>query len=172
MKRFALALLPVLAAVAMLSGQKSPITSHPAQVEKAKLTKLVNELMTTHAGNTADALKDLDAECAHAMVQGNIEALALIESDDFIFTGPDGGVVNKKQDLETIRSGDLSYDSITLEDVLVRVFQDSSVVTGKANVKGHYRTFDISGAYRYTVTFVKRRGRWQAVASQMTRIQG
>jgi len=172
MKRIFVTLLFIVTVISVLSSQDSQVKPGKVHVEQAKLTKLVNELMTTHAGSTADALKDLDHECAMAMIQGNIEALALIEYDDFTFTGPDGTIVNKKQDLETIKSGDLSYDSITLEDVSVRVFQETGVVTGKANVKGHYRTYDISGPYRYTVTFVKLSGRWRAVASQMTRIQG
>jgi len=37
-------------------------------------------------------------------------------------------------------------------------------------IKGRYKDQDISGGYRYTDVYVKRQGRWQAIALQITRI--
>lgn len=136
------------------------------------LAKLVNQLVTSHTADSKGVLKQLDNDCTIALEQRNVQILRVIEADDFTFTTPEGTILNKTQDLETISSGDLVYESINLEDVGVHVFGNTGVVTGKANVKGRYKTFDITGAYRYTVTFVRLRGRWQAVASQMTRVGG
>ena len=145
------------------------IVSGRTAADKKNLTDLVSGLVNNHG--TIEDLKKLDDVCTTASVQGNLDALRLIESEDFTFTGPDGTIVSKKEDLAIIESGDLVYQSIDLDDVKVRVFNESGVVTGRATVKGRFKEFDISGAYRYTVMFVKRAGHWQAVASQMTRIQ-
>jgi hypothetical protein len=169
---------PILIAAAMMLGTMTLAVGQQKSDGEEKrevksLTKLVQYLVTSRKGsNEEEVLRALDQGCAQAMVQRNLEVLELIEADEFTFTTPDGTIMTKAQDLETIRSGDIVYDSLTLEDVKVKVFGDAGVVTGRALVKGRYKTFDISGAYRYTVTFVKRQGRWQAVASQMTRARG
>ncbi len=164
--------LVLMLALASLAGQDANKRSDQDNSEQKRLTHLVRYLTTSHTGTDEDLLKQLDHGCAQAMIQGNIETLNMIEADGFTFTGPDGSIMTKAQDLETIKSGDLIYQSISLADVAVRVYGDAGVVTGRANIKGKYKTYDISGAYRYTVTFVKLNGRWQAVASQMTRVQG
>src|SRR5262249_18062172 len=120
----------------------APSAPHPkksaTEAEKTRLGDLVDQLMRSHAGNNEDVLKQLDSQCAEAMVQGNIDALAAIEADGFTFTGPDGSISTKQQDLETIRSGALVYDAIALSDVAVRVFEGAGVITGRADVKGRY----------------------------------
>lgn len=135
------------------------------------LVSLIEQLVTSHGGNAEELLKGLDRACVDAMVQMNIDALAKIEADDFTFVSPDGSIMTKEEDLAVLRSGDIKYESVGLEGQSVRMYGDTGIVTGQANVKGRYRTFDISGAYRYTVIFARRAQRWQAVASQMTRIQ-
>jgi ketosteroid isomerase-like protein len=137
---------------------------------RQNLTSLIEQLVTSHGGND-DLFKGLDRACVDAMVQMNIDGLAMIEADDFTFVSPDGSIMNKEQDLAVLRSGDIKYESVGLEGQLVRTYGDTGIVTGQANVKGRYRTFDNSGAYRYTVVFARRGQRWQAVTSQMTRIQ-
>jgi len=144
----------------------------PSAAEKERLTSVVRHLMENAAVTSEETLKALDAECTRAAIQANVEALVLLESDDFTFTSPDGSIMTKAQDLDTLRAGDLYYESISLDDVSVRAYKESGVVTGRATVKGWYKTFEISGAYRYTVMFARLNGKWRVVASQMTRIQG
>jgi len=50
----------------------------------------------------------------------------------------------------------------------VRVFGDTAVVTGSDDEKSSYKSKDTSGHYLWSDVFVKREGRWQAVASQGT----
>jgi Domain of unknown function (DUF4440) len=139
--------------------------------DKKQLTSVVRHLVDS-AADAEETLRQLDAECTRAAVQANFDALSMLESDDFTFTSPDGSIMTKAQDLETLKAGDLFYESISLDDVSVRAYRDAGVVTGRAKVIGWYKTFDISGSYRYTVTFARISGKWKVVASQMTRIQG
>lgn len=160
------------AAIVVLSAGVQAQSAGDNRAAQQGLLRSIERLVTTHSANPDDLLKQLDKACVDAMVQSNIDALSMIEADEFTFVTPDGAIMNKEQDLATLRSGDLKYESVELQDVAVRVFGDTGVVTGRANVKGRIKTYDISGSYRYTVTFVRRAARWQAVASQMTRIQG
>ncbi len=169
MRPFPLSCLLLMAFVLSATSQDSKPKVDDPRPDRAQLTKLVRQLVISRSTDK-EALKELDSGCARALVQGNIEVLQMIEADEFTFTSPEGTILTKAQDLQTITSGDLVYDKLYLDDVNVRLFGDTGVVTGRANVKGRYKTFDISGAYRYTVTFVRLQGRWQAVASQMTRV--
>ena len=76
----------------------------------------------------------------------------------------------KAQDIATITSGDLAFESAVLDNVKVRVYGDTAVVTGRTTNKGKYKGQDISGQYQFTDVFVKQGGRWRAVASHATRI--
>ena len=49
----------------------------------------------------------------------------------------------------------------------VRVFADTAVVIGGHREKSQYEGMDTSGHYRWMDVFVKRNGRWQAVASRL-----
>ena len=139
--------------------------------DQKQLMDLVDALMTSRGDE--EQLRQLDRSCADALIQSNVDVLAAIEADGFTFTSPDGSVMTREQDLATIRSRDMVYDSIELGDVMVRKFGDATgIVTGKAMIKAKYRSYDISGAYRYTITFAKMGGRWRAAASQLTRIAG
>ncbi len=52
----------------------------------------------------------------------------------------------------------------------VQVHGDAAVVTYRSTDKGSYKGNDLSGQYRWTDVFVKRNGRWQAIAGHGTRV--
>jgi ketosteroid isomerase-like protein len=52
----------------------------------------------------------------------------------------------------------------------VRVHGEVAVVTGRNTIKATYMGKDISGAYRFTDTFVKRASRWQVMTTQGTAV--
>ena len=60
---------------------------------------------------------------------------------------------------------------MNIDEMKVRVYGDTAVVTGQSTVKGMFKTQDISGKYRWTDVFVKRDGKWQIVNAQLTPVQ-
>jgi ketosteroid isomerase-like protein len=93
------------------------------------------------------------------------------EADDILDTDPSGRVTDKAQDKTDLSSGDLKFQSIEVSDLKVHVYGNTAVAAGTSTIKGTYKGQDISGKYRFTDTWVKRNGNWQAVASQSTKIQ-
>jgi ketosteroid isomerase-like protein len=89
-------------------------------------------------------------------------------ADDFMWTSPEGTVNDKAKEITGIK--DLTFETLDSTDMQVRVYGDTAVMTGSTTVKGKYKDQDISGAYRFTDTFVRRDGQWQIAASQVTRI--
>ena len=57
-----------------------------------------------------------------------------------------------------------------LDDLKVRVYGDTAIVFGLETEKSTIHGKDMSGQHRFTDVFVKRDGRWQAVASHLSRV--
>ena len=112
-------------------------------------------------------LLQLERDWTQASVKADATALGKILGDDWVGQGPTGAAT-KAQALADLKSGDSKTESITLGDMKVRFFGDIAVVTGSDEEKSSYKGKDTSGRYTWTDVFVKRKGHWQAVASQST----
>ncbi len=106
-----------------------------------------------------------------AIVTRDADAYKRIMADDFIFTAADGKVSDKKGEIEGVRTRPLTFESGKSDDVRVRVYGNTAVVTGRFTAKGKNDGRDITFIERYTAVFVKRGGRWQMVAEQATEIR-
>jgi ketosteroid isomerase-like protein len=115
------------------------------------------------------ALMQMERDWTEAGLKKDAATLDKILADDWVGQGPTG-TATKAQALAELKSGDNKLDSQTLSDIKVRVFGDTAVVTGSDDEKSSYKGKDTSGHYVWTDVFVKRNGRWQAVASQGTLI--
>ena len=83
-----------------------------------------------------------------------------------------GGIENRRQAIESAKNDKVTYESLDLSDLNVRVEGDVAVVTGINHVKGKGgdgKAFDRRS--RFTDTFIKRDGRWMVWATQGTLIQ-
>ena len=105
-----------------------------------------------------------------AISKGDTKAYGRIVGDDYVFTNQDAVVRTKAQMVSAYDSGSLKYESVKFDEIKVHVYGDTAVVTGRQTVKAQDNGKDISGQFRYTRVYVKRQGRWQLVATQVTRI--
>ena len=123
----------------------------------------------TKAGGTSveQALTKMEHDWTDAALKKDAAALDKILADDWVGQGSTG-TSTKAQALAELKSGDNKLDSQTLGDIKVRVFGSTAVVTGSDDEKSSYKGKDTSGHYVWTDVFMKRNGRWQAVASQGT----
>ena len=106
-----------------------------------------------------------------AIVTKDVEAYEHILSDDFIFTGADGTVSDKEGEINRVRLGGLTFRSGQSDDVRVKIYGKTAVVTGRFTAHGESNGRDFTFVERYTAVFVKRSGRWQMVAEQATEIR-
>jgi len=105
-----------------------------------------------------------------AVVRGDIAALDDILSDDLSYTHATGVYETKAEFIAKLKSGQLKYESLTPEDMLVRVYGTTGVVTGVARVKVQVKGEPLSFQLRFTDVYVKKGDRWQMVAWQATRL--
>ena len=127
--------------------------------------------MTDWDGSLEQQIKGLQQEMIEAMMRGDAAALNDILADDFIGTNPLGQVNYKTHGVEEFQSPDLKVESIDTDDLRVRVYGETAVLTGQASMKARLKDQEISmGPHRFTSVYVKRGERWQLVATQATLI--
>src|SRR6266404_2378253 len=118
-------------------------------------------------------IRKLDNERIQAQIHADVAALERIYADDFIGVGPSGTVRTKPQVILDFTSGDLRFQSITPDDVRVRVYGSAAVETGRSIMNGQDKGQTVPRDTRFTRVWVKQQGRWRLVAnhysSQTTR---
>lgn len=111
----------------------------------------------------------LGKEFAEAIVKNDAESIGRFVADDWIIIDPDGGIVDKARFLGVVKSRALAHEMMESDDIRVRPYGDSAVVTALTRAKGKFMGQDFSTQERATDVFVKRDGRWQCVVSHLTR---
>ncbi|HEX8091816.1 MAG TPA: DUF4440 domain-containing protein [Blastocatellia bacterium] len=129
-----------------------------------------NESKTPAAGASATEQELLKVERAwlDAYLNRDVAAMEQIESDDFTITHADGQVITKAQEIANLKKAPARDSSISFgtENTKVRFYGDTAILTGVFVYKGK----DSTERSRYTDVYVKRNGRWQVVASHLTRL--
>jgi len=118
--------------------------------------------------NAEQKLVQLEGEIAQAMTRGDFDFLESVLADDFIGVNPLGEELTKAEVLARLRSPDYGLESLQHENIRARVFGDCAVMLARAVVKGRYRGEEAGGEFPYLRVWLRREGRWQAVAAQST----
>jgi ketosteroid isomerase-like protein len=112
-------------------------------------------------------VKDLNA----AIVKADVAFLERVLHPDYIHYRPRGTVENRAQYLENRKTGRVNFESLVADDVKVRFYGDTAIMTYRSTAKGKDQQGAIDEQRLWTRVFVRRDGRWQLVHSQGTSIQ-
>jgi uncharacterized protein (TIGR02246 family) len=110
-------------------------------------------------------IRTLDTERIQAQIHADAAALARLYADDFIGVGPSGTVRTKPQVIADFTSGELKFQSITTDDVQVRVYGNTAVETGRSTMLGRDKGRPVPQETRFTRVWVKQQGHWRLVAN-------
>lgn len=119
--------------------------------------------------NTEEELLKLEKEFTAAIVKNDPEAIGRFVASDWIIVNADGGIIAKERFLEVIKTGALTHEMMEADDIRVRAYGDSAVVTALTCTKGKFMGQEFSTQERTTDFFVRLEGRWRCVLSQLTR---
>lgn len=111
------------------------------------------------------AIRQVDQERIQAQISADAVALDRIYADDFIGVGPSGTVRTKPQVISDFTDGHLKFQSITTDEVQVRVYENTAVETGVSKMIGQDRGKPVPSDNRFTRVWVKQQGRWRLVAN-------
>ena len=112
----------------------------------------------------------IQREWAEARVKGDSSYARRVEANDCTIVWPDGSIVNKQQDLQTM-TGDIVFTEFKIDDLRVRLYGDTGIVVGQGTIRADKGKQDLlAGKFVWTDTFVKQGGEWKVVASQITSV--
>src|SRR5438045_4180392 len=98
-----------------------------------------------HGTSVEEVIRKLDHERIQAQIHADATALDRIYAEDFIGVGPSGTVRTKPQVILDFTSGDLKFQSITTDDVQVRVYGNTAVETGRSTMERQEKVQTVTG---------------------------
>jgi ketosteroid isomerase-like protein len=113
------------------------------------------------------ALMKIQHEWAEARVKGDSSYTRRIETDDCTIVWPDGRIVNKRADLETM-TGDIVFSEFKIQNLRIRLYGDTGIVIGEGIKANEGKQVLLGRKFVWTDTFVKESGQWKVAASQIT----
>lgn len=110
-------------------------------------------------------LRQMNDDWVKALVRADGATLDRIMADDFFFAYPLEGD-DKAQFIGDVVSSDVKVEFLSRENVSVRIWGSTAVLTGKDSARWHYKGRDFSGQYKIIHIYSLRNDRWQLVSVQ------
>lgn len=107
-----------------------------------------------------------------AQLAGDVDALAALIDDELVFTGPDGAIYGKQDDLNAHRSGAIRITELDPSDERVQDFGAIVVVSVRMNMRGSFNGARFAGPFRYTRIWRLRDDGWRVVAGHVSAVSG
>ncbi len=122
----------------------------------------------------AAAVRGLEEQWEVAVQKHDSRGIDELLANDFAGVSHQNRLVRKVDLISGLQNGTDTYSVTKVSNMKVHVFAPNvAVAIGEAREKGKDRTgksFDRS--YRFTDTWVERKGRWQCVAAQVAQVGG
>jgi ketosteroid isomerase-like protein len=162
-------------AMAVIGCPKSNVKNPDAQAaaDKAQADVARAEQKSSPAAPPAGdkaVIRKMERDWAVLVVKRDTAAMLSMGTDNCMFIDASGYVNTLKQIVADVKSGALTFESMHIDDLKVRIYGDAAVVFGLETEKSKYKGEDTSGQYRFTDTWMKRNGRWLCAASAHIRI--
>jgi len=128
---------------------------------------------TVLVGEPDTEIVALEARLRAAQLAADVSALDTLIADELLFTGPDGSVGTKEQDLAAHRSGAVRFRAHEPEELRVRrVGADVAVTALRARLVVAVGGELAQGTYRYTRVWARlRAGEWRVVGGHVSEIR-
>ncbi|HXI25320.1 MAG TPA: nuclear transport factor 2 family protein [Pyrinomonadaceae bacterium] len=115
-------------------------------------------------------VRQLSDDWVKAILRADAATLDRIMADDFFLTYPLEGD-DKEQFIADVMSGDFKFLHFQREQLSVRVFGQTAVLTARDSATWLYHGRELVGQYKIISVFAERDGRWQLCAVQACPMQ-
>jgi ketosteroid isomerase-like protein len=119
----------------------------------------------------ADALRAAEEALRRAQLAGDVAALERLVDDALLFTGPDGLLYGKGDDLAAHREGWVRITRLEPSEERVQRLGDVAVVSVRMEMAGAFRGAAFAGPFRYTRVWRDGPGGWRVVAGHVSAVQ-
>ena len=116
----------------------------------------------------------LEARLRAAQLTADVGALGALLADDLLFTGPDGRLATKQQDLEAYSSGAVRFREHVPEELHVRrIGSDVAVTSLRARLVVEVMGTLNEGTYQYTRVWAREAdAEWRVVGGHVSAVLG
>ena len=133
----------------------------------------VSVLAAVLSGPPDPEIVEYETRIRAAQLSGDGEALNALIADDLLFTGPDGRLATKSEDLEAHRSGTVRFLSHEPEELSIRRVNNNVAITAlRARLVVAIGESVVRGAFRYTRIWERDpSGSWRVVGGHVSALQ-
>jgi ketosteroid isomerase-like protein len=117
-----------------------------------------------------DPILASEAELRSAMLAGDVATLDRLIDDALMFTGPDGAVVGKQEDLNAHRSRRLQLTRLEPSDERVTCEGAIAIVSVRMDLAGTWDGAAMGGTFRYTRVWCQRPDGWRVIAGHVSAV--
>jgi ketosteroid isomerase-like protein len=116
-------------------------------------------------------VRKLERAWLDAYEKKDVAAMTAIVADNFTITFSDGSIQTKPQIIESIKRPGGTTSKFMTENVQSRVYGDTVILIGLVISEWKENDKPMTDRSRYTDTYVKRKGKWQVVASHLSTLK-
>jgi len=116
------------------------------------------------------AVRQAEEQRCEALTHGDIATVERIMSDDSTYTHSSGETQNKAAFVGDLKSGKRVYKELKEDDVQVRVYGNTAVLTARTDLHVMNAGKDLQFPMRITVVYVNAGAQWRMVTYQSTRL--
>ena len=111
------------------------------------------------------SLQACEVALRQAQLASDVSVLDRLLDDALIFTGPDGALYGKQDDLDAHRSGAVRITRLEPSDQRIQRFAGITVVSVRMEMSGTFRGAAFAGPFRYTRVWCVRPEGWRIVTA-------
>lgn len=121
--------------------------------------------------STLAQIQQAEQQLTKAQLISDADALATLLADDLLFTGPDGQLYTKADDLAAHRSGTMHLTQSSPHEPIIKLRPPVAIVSVLVDLRGFIAEQPIDGSYRYTRVWANLAGGWQVIAAHCTHVR-
>ena len=132
----------------------------------------LSSLKAVLVGDPDPEIVALEARIREAQLNADVRALDDLISENLLFTGPDGSVGTKSQDLDAHRTGAVRFREHVPEELRIRRVGSTIAITAlRARLVVEVGGERVTGTYRYTRVWARESGHsWRVVGGHVSEV--
>jgi hypothetical protein len=119
-----------------------------------------------------DALRAAEAALRRAQLSSDVAVLDRLVDEALMFTGPDGAVYGKADDLDAHRQGWIRITRLEPSEERMRRYGSIAVVSVRMEMAGTFKGEAFAGPFRYTRVWREGPDGWRIVAGHVSGVLG
>jgi ketosteroid isomerase-like protein len=124
----------------------------------------------THTAPHIFSVQAAELALRHAQLAGDVASLETLLDEALVFTGPDGVIYGKRDDLDAHRHGDIRITQLEPSDERLQDFGSVVVISVRMEMRGSFHGAPFAGPFRYTRVWRAHNDGWRVVAGHVSEI--